>query len=317
MSDIEAFNSVDSLYNEITKYGYIPERELVLTLFLAYQLDRNVLLSGEPGVGKSEIAKIISLILNNDDPIRLQCFEGVDSSQAIYDWNYKKQLLYIESTKEKLNWEDIQDDIYSDKFLSVRPLLKAILSNKKEVLLIDEIDKSDEEFEAFLLETLAENQITIPEIGTIKANNKPFVILTSNDMRPLSDALKRRCFFHYIKYPSIEKEIQIVHSKVNIDDLLATQAIKFISLLRDEKLKKVPSISESIDWVRVLVKLNANTLDENLVKDTLNILLKTKEDIENIYGKVSTLIEKLPKKAIKVDKVKVENIKETTDNWDF
>jgi MoxR-like ATPase len=220
----------------------------------------------------------------------------------------------------------MQDDLYSDKFLSVRPLLKSILSDKKEVLLIDELDKSDEEFEAFLLEFLGEMQISISESTTIKAKNVPFVIITSNDMRELSDALKRRCLFVYIDYPMLEREVQIIHSRVDgVDDLLATQIAKFINLLRSENLKKIPSISETIDWVRALVKLEAKNLSPKLVKNTLNILLKTKSDLDVIEPKIDGFLDKLPKKAIKIEKQVVkttptkntDEILNSEDNWNF
>ena len=316
----EIFNSIENLYNAINQTGYICGKQMSLMVYLAYHLGKPMLICGPPGTGKTEIAKVISNLLNDKDPIRLQCYEGISSSEAIYDWDFKKQLLYIESTKDNANWNEMQTDIYGQEFLSKRPLLKSILSDKKEVLLIDELDKSDEEFESFLLEFLAENQITISENETIKAKYKPLCFITSNDQRQLSDALLRRCLYIYIDYPSIKSEIKIVHSKVDgINDLLATQIVNFVDKLRKENLKKSPSISETIDWARTLVKLEKDKLESNLVKNTLNILLKNKDDIDCITRKVNTIIDGLPKNAIQVDKSykKIKEIKINDDDWDF
>ena len=316
----EIFENIENLYNAINETGYICNKQLTLTIYLAYHLGKPILLEGAPGTGKTEIAKVISNLLNDKDPIRLQCYEGISSSEAIYDWDFKKQLLYIESTKDNLNWNEMQGDIYGQEFLSKRPLLKSILSDKKEVLLIDELDKSDEEFEAFLLEFLAENQITISENETIKAKYNPICFITSNNQRQLSDALLRRCLYLYIDYPSIKSEIKIVHSKVdNINDLLATQIVNFVDKIRKEDIKKLPSISETIDWARTLVKLEKDKLDPNLVKNTLNLLLKNKDDINHISRKVNSLIEGLPQTAIQIDKIhkKAKEIKINDEDWDF
>ena len=322
----EIFNSMKDLFKAINNYGYITDDSLVLSLYLAYNLNKPVLLQGPPGVGKTEIAKVISQLMNNCDPIRLQCFEGIDASQAIYDWDYKKQLLYIEHCKGKISWDDIEVDLYSDNFLIARPLLKSILSERKEVILLDELDKSDEEFEAFLLEFLGEMQISISESKTLKAKNTPLCFITSNNQRQLSDALLRRCVYFYIDYPSLERELEIIHTKVpNVDDLLATQVVKFVQLLRQENLKKIPSISETIDWVQALVKLEAKSLSPKLVKNTLNLILKTKSDLDTIDSKINVLFDKVPKKAIKIDKEnlqnnkikQIDNILDNDNNWNF
>ncbi|MFW6008236.1 MAG: AAA family ATPase [archaeon] len=324
---LKAFNSIENLYNAINNYGYICDINLVISLYVAYHLNKPILLQGPPGIGKTEIAKVVSNLINSEDPIRLQCFEGIDASQAIYDWDYKKQLLYIESCKnQKIDWKNLKDDLYSDDFLSVRPLLKSILSDKQEVILIDELDKSDEEFEAFLLEFLAEQQISISENKTIKAKNIPICFITSNNYRELSDAILRRCVCVFLDYPTMEREIEIIYTKVkDVDSLLATQITGFVQLLRKENLKKIPSISETIDWVKALVKLEAKNLNNNLVKSTLNILLKTQSDLETIDNKIESYLKKIPSKAIKIDKEKIQfqrkeqinNILENDDNWNF
>jgi MoxR-like ATPase len=322
---VSAFDSIENLFEEINQRGYISDTDLVITIYLAYHLNKPLLLEGPAGVGKTEIANVIADIIGSSDPIRLQCYEGIDDAKAIYEWNYKKQLLYIEANNGETDWQNMQDDIYSSDFLSPRPILKSITTDKS-VLLIDEIDKSDEEFEPLLLEILSAFQVSIPEIGTIKAKQKPFVVLTSNNMRELTDALRRRCCYFYIDYPSLERELEIIHTRVDgIDDLLATQVAKFVQTLRKENLKKIPSISETIDWVRALVKLEVKTLSPKIVQNTLNLLLKTKADLDAMQSKVGGMLEKLPKKAIKVDKQdaqktrvnKVDDILNNDGNWNF
>lgn len=322
---MSAFDSIENLFEEINQRGYISDTDLVITIYLAYHLNKPLLLEGPAGVGKTEIANVIADIIGSSDPIRLQCYEGIDDAKAIYEWNYKKQLLYIEANNGETDWQNMQDDIYSSDFLSPRPILKSITTDKS-VLLIDEIDKSDEEFEPLLLEILSAFQVSIPEIGTIKAKQKPFVVLTSNNMRELTDALRRRCCYFYIDYPSLERELEIIHTRVDgIDDLLATQVAKFVQTLRKENLKKIPSISETIDWVRALVKLEVKTLSPKIVQNTLNLLLKTKADLDAMQSKVGGMLEKLPKKAIKVDKQdaqktrvnKVDDILNNDGNWNF
>ncbi len=328
MKTIECFESPQNLINEITKHGYIANINLVLAIYLAYHLQKPLLLEGQAGTGKTEIANIVSKILNDSEPIRLQCYEGLDDSKAIYEWDYKKQLLFIEANKNDNDWDNMHNNIYSEKFLSPRPILKSIISEKKEVLLIDEVDKSDEEFEPLLLEILSAFQVSIPEIGTIKSKNKPLVILTSNNIRELSDALKRRCLYFYIDYPTLEQEIEIVQSRVSgIDNLIVTQIVSFVQMLREENLKKAPSISETIDWAITLIKLNANakSLNLNFIQNTLNVLLKTKQDIEFIDDNINKFIGKLPKKAVKIDNDKthhykieeLENLLSNENSWDF
>ena len=234
--NLDIFNSPQKLYEALNNNGYICDKDIPLIIYLAYKLNKAILLQGEPGCGKTEVAKKISKLLNNNDPIRLQCYDSLSKEDALYSWDYQKQLLYIEANKEKQNWQELEDDLYSDKFISARALYKSIISDKTEVLLIDEIDKADEDFESFLLEFLAEQQISLSESKTIKEKNKSLVFITSNDHRDLSDALKRRCLYLYIKYPTVEKTIKIVTSHVpNINDLLLTQIVTLVDKIRNDK----------------------------------------------------------------------------------
>ena len=309
------FNSPQKLYEALNNNGYICDKDIPLIIYLAYKLNKAILLQGEPGCGKTEVAKKISKLLNNNDPIRLQCYDSLSKEDALYSWDYQKQLLYIEANKEKQNWQELEDDLYSDKFISPRALYKSIISDKTEVLLIDEIDKADEDFESFLLEFLAEQQISLSESKTIKAKNKPLVFITSNDKRDLSDALKRRCLYLYIKYPTVEKTIKIVTSHVpNINDLLLTQIVTLVDKIRNDKLKKKPSISETIDWAKTLVTLNIDKLNPNIIKQTMNVLLKEESDIQLETRKLNQYYKELPNESI----IKVNNINEINDNeWDF
>ena len=313
--NLDIFNSPQKLYEALNNNGYICDKDIPLIIYLAYKLNKAILLQGEPGCGKTEVAKKISKLLNNNDPIRLQCYDSLSKEDALYSWDYQKQLLYIEANKEKQNWQELEDDLYSDKFISPRALYKSIISDKTEVLLIDEIDKADEDFESFLLEFLAEQQISLSESKTIKAKNKPLVFITSNDKRDLSDALKRRCLYLYIKYPTIEKTIKIVTSHVpNIDDLLLTQIVTLVDKIRNDKLKKKPSISETIDWAKTLVTLNIDKLNPNIIKQTMNVLLKEESDIQLETRKLNQYYKELPNESI----VKINNVNEINDNeWDF
>ena len=304
------FKSAKDVYDKLTKSGYIANKQIALTVYLAYKLNKPVSIQGAPGVGKSQLAKSISQILNNEDPIRLQCYDGLTADEALYSWNYQKQLLYIQSSKK--DWKDMEDILYSEQFLSPRPLYKAITSNEQKVLLIDELDKADEDFESFLLEFLGEQQITINETKTIKASSTPLVFITSNDKRELSDAFKRRCLYLYIEHPDIQTEANIIHSKIpNIDNVLLTQITEFVNKVRKDKLDKVPSISESIDWARTLVQLNVFNLTEDIIKQTLNILFKTQNDIQLETRKAELYSKQLSQES----KVTVTN--PIDDEWDF
>ncbi len=273
--------SIEQIVSALEKHHYITDRPLATVLFLAQALKKPVFLEGEPGVGKTEVALVLSRILKTR-LIRLQCYEGLDVQTALYEWNYPKQILSIRLAEAAgRGSNDLEKHIFSEEFLIKRPLLEAILSSEPRppVLLIDELDRADEEFEAFLLEILSDFQISIPEIGTLKAKKRPWVIITSNRTRDIHDALKRRCLYHWIEYPSMEKEFQIILSRIpKIDHSLAGKIARFMSRLRSQDLQKMPGISESLDWAWALIHLHKPTLDEQTVEETLGCILKYQED---------------------------------------
>jgi MoxR-like ATPase len=304
------FESAENISTGFKKAGYICSRQIAVTLYLAYHLEKPILVEGPAGVGKTELAKTMAEYL--DAPlIRLQCYEGLDESKALYEWKYGKQLLYTQLLKDKLDeiidpkkglseslgrLHQYDDIFFSSQFLEPRPLLKALQNENGAVLLIDEIDKSDDEFEAFLLEILSDFQVSIPEIGTIQAKQKPYVFLTSNNTRELSEALKRRCLHLYIPFPTPELEREIVRSRVpGIEEELEFQLVNFIQSVRAMDIKKVPSISETIDWARVLLLLHAGKLETDLVRETLHTFLKFEDDIKV----VSKELEKMTEATIK------------------
>lgn len=266
------------LIQPIDDLGYVIEEELATVLFLMMQLEKPILLEGNPGVGKTEIAHILSSYLGKR-LIRLQCYEGLDVNNAIYEWNYQKQLLAIKLQEQSsASIKEKESIIFGEDYLLKRPLLEAITSDDQVVLLIDEIDRADEEFEAFLLELLSAFQISIPELGTIKAKHKPIVVLTSNRTRELSDALKRRCLYHWVNYPSIEKEIKILHKHIpDIESELANQIAEKVKAIRALKLDKSPGIAETIDWAKGIAALNQS---ENALYQSLSCLLKSDNDIQ-------------------------------------
>lgn len=276
----------EQLKQGLARQGYIADDTTAQVLQYSLLLNKPLLIEGPAGAGKTELAKVWSQYLDRQ-LIRLQCYEGIDESKALYEWNYHKQLLYIQTqSSDQKHWSHTGKSIYGREFLLARPLLRAINNEKPAVLLIDEIDKSDEEFESFLLEILSDWQITIPETGTIAAASIPSVILTSNNTRNLSNALRRRCLYLYLDYPSEERELAIL--KLHFPGLkvsLGKQAVTFVRSLRLEKLKKHPSISEVIDWVRILDHFGAEELSPDLIVSTLNILLKFREDCEKIIEK--------------------------------
>ncbi|MBC7252769.1 MAG: MoxR family ATPase [Actinobacteria bacterium] len=289
------FESIEEVQRKLVEQKYICGKEIATVVFLAERLEKPVLVEGPAGVGKTDLGKVTAAALGREF-IRLQCYEGLDESKSLYEWEYAKQLLYTQILKDVLAEElagarDLaeavervarQDEVFfSRKFIVPRPLLRAILSEKPALLLIDEVDKSDPEFEAFLLEILSDFQVSIPELSTLKAKHIPMVILTSNNSRELSDALKRRCLHLFIDFPSPEQELEIVRLKVpGISERLAEQVVRAVHRLRKLDLKKVPGISETLDWARALVVLNAESLDPDLVRDTLNIVLKYEKDIQ-------------------------------------
>lgn len=273
--------------------GYIDDGAIAMSLFLAMKLEKPLLVEGPAGVGKTEIAKVMAKSMNTE-LIRLQCYEGLDSTHALYEWNYQHQLLYLKMQEHKgQDVKALEETIFSDKFLLKRPVLNAITHSEKTVLLIDEIDRADEEFESFLLEVLSDWQITIPEIGTIKATSKPQIILTGNRTRELSEALRRRCLYLWIDYPTFEKELAIVKSKVpEIDQKLGIQICSFMKELRQMKLEKTPGISETIDWARALVSMHLTHLDKQIVEDTLGVVLKDWQDMRHTQDSLSELFER-------------------------
>lgn len=282
----------EQLGQQLGNHLYVADDEMLTSLFLLLKLNKPLLLEGPPGVGKTEAALVLSQWLNVP-LIRLQCYEGLDINAAVYEWNYQKQLLGIRMQEgSSLSVEEKEEQIFSEDYLLKRPLLQAITQKDvSPVLLIDELDRSDEEFEAFLLELLSAFQITIPELGTIKAINKPYVILTSNRTRELSDALKRRCLYHWIDYPGLEKEMRIVGKRLpNIEHSLLGEVVKHVQLFRQQKLNKIPGISETIDWAESLMALGHRKLNQQALDQTLGVILKSSEDIELIRHTVTETI---------------------------
>jgi MoxR-like ATPase len=277
------FQSIEEVASRLAEAYYIADRGLATVLFLANRLQKPVFLEGEPGVGKTEVAVVMARLFDTR-LIRLQCYEGLDASSALYEWNYPKQLLHIRlEEQEKRGKEEVERVIYGPEFLIKRPLLQAILcaDEKAPVLLIDEIDRSDEEFEAFLLEVLADFQITIPEIGTLKAAKRPMVVVTSNRTRDVHDALKRRCLYHWIDYPSYEKEYRIVLTRLpQIEQRLAEQVARFMQKIRQVDFLKRPGVSETLDWASALMAMERRSLNEDVVRETIGCILKYQDDIK-------------------------------------
>ena len=278
----------------LREQGYISEPSIVMSIFLAMQLHKPLLIEGPAGVGKTEIAKVMAAALQTD-LIRLQCYEGLDATHALYEWNYQQQLLHLKMAEDSgKTLEEKERDIFSEKFLLKRPLLQAITHHQAPVLLIDEIDRADEEFESFLLEVLSDWQISIPEIGTVRATHIPQVIVTSNRVRELSEALRRRCLYLWIEYPDFDKELHIVRSKVpGIDERLANQLCHFMQEVRKMRLEKIPGIAETLDWAMALSALHIEHLEKELVESTLGIILKDWQDIRQAQDSLSELFEKV------------------------
>jgi MoxR-like ATPase len=301
---LAGLQSIDEVTERLGSVGYISNRSISTAVYLAHHLRKPILVEGPAGVGKTELARSLAESLSMA-LLRMQCYEGIDESRAIYEWKYGKQLLYTQILKEKINHliadtDDLtqslsklsgfQDMFFSHDFLEPRPLLKSMQQKDWSVLLIDEIDKSDEAFEALLLEVLSDYQVTVPEIGTITAQTPPLVILTSNNTRELGDALKRRCLHLHIGFPDAEREQRIVQARVpDVSPALLKQMVTFIQSLRDQDIRKVPSISETVDWARTLLLLHVDALDPQMVRETLNVILKRQSDITAIDSKLDEI----------------------------
>jgi MoxR-like ATPase len=306
------FEAIEDVQRGFKDVGYVCSRQIATTLYLAHHLGKPILVEGPAGVGKTELAKAASVYLGMP-LIRLQCYEGLDESKALYEWKYGKQLLYTQILKDKLNdlldgAEGLADSIsrihqyddifFSTHFLAPRPLLKAIQQEEGAVLLVDEVDKSDQEFEAFLLEVLSDFQVSVPEIGTIQAVRRPYVFLTSNNTREMSEPLKRRCLHLFIPFPDPKLEQEIIRIRApDVSEKLRRQLVSFIQQVRKLDLKKVPSVSETIDWARVMMILNARDLDPELIKDTLNVFLKFEADIEIVNTQIYQIAQKAVREA--------------------
>jgi MoxR-like ATPase len=283
--------SVTDLAAGLKGVGYLPGESTALVSFLATKLGKPVLVEGPAGVGKTELAKALARFL--DRPlVRLQCYEGLDEAKALYEWNYRKQLLRIQTESDGTGWQDVQEDIFGEEFLLQRPLMTAIASPEPVVLLIDEIDKTDQEFEAMLLELLSDFQISIPELGRIEARTQPVVLLTSNNTRELTEALKRRCLYLWLDYPELEHELQIVrlHSP-DLDEQVARKLVEVIHRIRELDLKKPPSIAESIDWARALMLIGATDIDQDTFTETMSVILKHRTDLDTVASRVGVMLD--------------------------
>jgi MoxR-like ATPase len=283
--------SVQDVAQGLTEVGYLPGGSTALVSYLATQLGKPVLVEGPAGVGKTELAKALAKYLGRT-LVRLQCYEGLDEAKALYEWNYRKQLLRIQAESSEAGWQDVQDDIFGEEFLLQRPLMTAIASPEPVVLLIDEIDKTDQEFEAMLLELLSDFQISIPELGRIEARTHPVVLLTSNNTRELTEALKRRCLYLWLDYPDLEHELEIVrlHSP-ELDERVARKLVEIIHQVRELDLKKPPSIAESIDWARALILLGAEDIDQATFKETMSVIVKHRTDLDTVAARVGVKLE--------------------------
>lgn len=286
-------SSIEAVAQAMASAAYVADTGLCTSLFLALRMGKALLLEGEPGVGKTEVAKVLSQLFHAP-LIRLQCYEGIDVSQAVYEWNYPRQLLELQARRSTSDDSTLlTNTIYTEAFLLKRPLLQAIDSSHTiaPVLLIDELDRADEEFESFLLELLSDFQITIPELGTLRARYRPIVIITSNRTRELHDALKRRCVYYWIDHPSPEKELEIVRLKApGLEQRLAQQVVSFVQAIRSQDLIKPPGVAETLDWAEALQHLNAHTLDASIIQATLGIIVKYQEDVDKLRGALADRI---------------------------
>jgi len=284
MSD--EFSTIEEARDGLGQAGYLADESTALVSFLAGRLGKPVLVEGPAGVGKTELAKALSRATGRE-LIRLQCYEGLDEAKALYEWNYRKQLLRIQTEARETGWEDVKEDIFGEDFLLPRPLLTAIAAETPVVLLIDEIDKTDQEFEAMLLEVLSDFQISIPELGVVEARTHPLVLLTSNNSRELTEALKRRCLYLWLDYPTVERELEIVQLHApELDEGIARKLVEVIHMVRALDLKKPPSIAESIDWARALLLLGAQDIDSKVFAETLSVIVKHRTDLDIVAERV-------------------------------
>src|SRR5246127_81145 len=283
--------SPQDLATGLRDVGYLPGTSTALVSYLAIKLGKPVLVEGPAGVGKTELAKALATHLDRE-LIRLQCYEGLDEAKSLYEWNYRKQLLRIQTESNTAGWQDVQEDIFGEEFLLPRPLLNAIASPEPVVLLIDEIDKTDQEFEAMLLELLSDFQISIPELGRIEARTRPVVLLTSNNTRELTEALKRRCLYLWLDYPDLEHELEIVRLHTpELPETVARKLVQIVHQVRELDLKKPPSIAESIDWARALLLLGADDIDQTLFRETMSVIVKHRTDLDTVAERVGVKLE--------------------------
>jgi MoxR-like ATPase len=280
------FQSLEETRGDLAEAKYLADESTALVSHLAVALGKPILVEGPAGVGKTELAKALSRA-SGRKLIRLQCYEGLDEAKALYEWNYRKQLLRIQTEADEAGWEEVQEDIFGEEFLLSRPLLTAIADPEPVVLLIDEIDKTDQEFEAMLLEVLSDFQISIPELGVVEAKSRPIVVLTSNNSRELTEALKRRCLYLWLDYPTVERELEIVrlHSP-DLPEALGRRLVEVVHMVRQLDLKKPPSIAESIDWARALILLGADDIDQSVLERTMNIIVKHRTDLDVVAERV-------------------------------
>jgi MoxR-like ATPase len=290
-------STVEEVAAGLRSVGYLPGESTALVAYLASKLGKPILVEGPAGVGKTELAKALAEFLGRT-LVRLQCYEGLDEAKALYEWNYRKQLLRIQAEADGAGWQEVQDDIFGEEFLLQRPLMAAIAAEEPVVLLIDEIDKTDQEFEAMLLELLSDFQLSIPELGLFEARTRPVVLLTSNNTRELTEALKRRCLYLWLDYPSLEHELEIVKLHApELNDAVARKLVEVIAMVRELDLKKPPSIAESIDWARALLLLGADDIDGRVFTQTLSIIVKHRTDLDVVAERVGVTLSHPPRAA--------------------